>query len=239
VKEEVRRREYDIARYADHLGQAARVGNEVANRIAPILPMLAERGIDPWKQTHELWEMWYNFNTASHDTKLQQIVEFAQMSGLDLARAGAVVPDVVQQMQRRIRELEGGVGAVHQQYAKEIGDRYQHEIEQLSADTEKYPFFWDVSQEMVELLRTRQAKSLPEAYEKAKWMNPIVRAKEADKLAAERQQKANAEAQARADAARKASRANVRSSFGRGGRPPSGSVDQTLNEAYDRITASE
>jgi hypothetical protein len=240
VKEEIRRREYDFAREHERLSQSAKVGNTVQEMFAPIAAHVERLGVNPWQKTGELWNMYINFQNSDHETKLRSIVQFAAEAGLDLSRVGGpAVPDVVMQMQARMRELEEGVGQAHTRILQENEAKLTAEIESFAADAAAHPHFWDVVPEMVELYKAGKVKTLAQAYELAVRLNPLTWTKEVDRLADAKRQATAAEAQRRAEAARKAARANVRSTSGRGASPPSKSVDQTLSDTFDAIVARE
>lgn len=109
------------------------------------------------------------------------------------------------------------------------------EIETFAADPAN-PHFEEVSNDMVTLLQGGVCKTLPEAYEKAVWANPVTRAKEIARQQAEATRKAQETEAAKVAAARKATAANVRTSAKSGSATaPLGSIDDTLNETLAKI----
>ncbi|CAB4165452.1 hypothetical protein UFOVP833_63 [uncultured Caudovirales phage] len=182
---------------------------------------------------------------------VQQLVAFAKMSvekptdlilhiarakGIDLA---ALVNGQRQPAQQQPQDIETIISrAVEQRLQPYVAQTEQQQNQQLLSTISQFaadparPFFNDVRMDMGHLLKTGQAGSMEEAYEKATWANPTIRAH----LLQQTTEAAEAQRKVAADKARQAAGASLRGSplpnGTTGGKPSSSSVHDAVRAAF-------
>lgn len=117
----------------------------------------------------------------------------------------------------------------------------QAKADELKAFAEKNPEFYDVADDIALLIRgSGGTMSVQEAFDKARLSHPVIRAKEQERIAAEAVTKANKEAEARAEEARKATAARVRTRGHQGGGTATeGTMEDTMKATLAAIHKRE
>lgn len=138
------------------------------------------------------------------------------------------LPPQMIQIQERLHRVENSMQA-------DTRARSEAEVSAFAADPAN-KFFEDVADEIVGLIKSKQARTLKEAYETAIWLNPTTRAK----LLAEREarttaQKTAAEAAQRAKVAARSVATSVPAASN--GAPRKVSLDDALSEAIKSATS--
>lgn len=242
VKEEIRKREGDVATFVQRTQAAANVGQFVQKELGKYTPLYTQRGIDPGQLLPTLLQSHAILVTGKPEDRVAVLQAIAQGAGLDiadLAQGGTGVNPVVEQMQARINALESQLTQV----SSGVQSRQYAELEQqvnafIDAKDDQgqpvHPYFDLVWQDMQQLLQANVARGLKDAYEQAVWRNPLTRSKETDRIAAAKAEKARREAEDKLEKARRARGANVRSS-GQGGRgaPPVNWEEDLANIAQE------
>lgn len=249
VREEILKREDDMFRGLESYKGDATVGKAVQNIFQPFREVAQADGLDPGVVMHEALTMHTTLSRGSQEQKLAALHSLASRYGVSLqpanpddeppfvdpqvARLQAEVASVKSQQMALAREREQA--AMREQTAAR--EKLQSEIETFAKDPAN-PDFDLLSSEMAKLLQSGAAKDLRDAYDQAIWLNPVTRQKAIDSAAAA---KAEAEKKAQAEAAAKAkasASANVRTQAkNASGTAASGSMDDTLNEAYARLVS--
>jgi hypothetical protein len=146
-------------------------------------------------------------------------------------------------MQQEIQSLRAQLAEVGETTSL-MQRRHMEQVHaQVAGDVEKFAsnpanaYFNELTDDMEQLIRSGQAATLPEAYEKAIWLNPAVRAKEVARLTAEQSSKVTAQTTAKVSEARRASAVNVRSQGHPTSGPatPLGTIDDTLEATMKLI----
>lgn len=243
AKAEILKREDDIFRGIEVYKADASFGKSLKGALAPYLPILEQYKIDPTAQVKQLMEAHHTLALGTPEQKLALFQRLAQDYQIDMGQlqsAGGEAPYIdpaVAALQTELRAVKSQLSTAEQHRLAQERSALEKQIETFSKDPAN-AYFNEVANDMAELLQRGVCKTLPEAYEKAIWTNPAVRAKEVARQQAEAASKAAQEATARAAAARKATAANVRTSAkGGSAAAPLGSIDDTLNEALANIRA--
>ena len=237
VQQEVLKREADMFRGLEMYKADAATGKSIQQLLAPYMPMLQAAGLNPLQQIDGLMKAHHLLATGTPEQKQMLFQRLAQDYGVTLQPPGEApfVDPSVAALQTEISALKSQINARSQREEAAVRETLQKELETFAADP-AHQYFEEVTTDIAGLLRSGAAKDLTDAYEKAVWANPVTRAKEQSRLAAEAEAKRAADEAKRVEEARKATSANVRS------RPkaasaaaPLGSIDDTLSAVLSDI----
>lgn len=239
ARAEVLKREEDIFKGIEAYKADAHFGKSLKGALAPYMPILQQYNIDPAAQVQGLMQAHYTLATGSPEQKAVLFQKLAQDYGVDLGQLAAFEPPytdpAVKALQAELNGVKSQLSAAEQARAQALQKDLEKQIETFAADPAN-AHFKDVANDMVVLLEKGVCKTLSEAYERAIWMNPAVRAKEVARQQAEASKKAAEAEAARVAKARQATAAHVRTSAKSGSAAaPLGSIDDTLNEALREI----
>lgn len=242
AKAEILKREEDIFKGIEAYKADAGFGKSLKGVLAPYMPTLQQYNIDPVAQVQQLMNAHYTLALGTPQQKAQLFQQLARDYQIDLGQL--VPPDEAPYIDPAVKDLQSQLQAVKSQLSSaeqarftEVKQTLEKQINTFAQDPANIHFN-EVANDMAVLLEKGVCKTLPEAYERAVWMNPAVRAKEVTRQQAETAKKAQEEAAAKAAAARKATGANVRTSAKSGSAAaPLGSIDDTLAEALAAIKA--
>jgi hypothetical protein len=241
VREELKKRESDIAQYVERVKAPVAVGEKLNGIIAPYLPMFEKTGVDPWHNIGAMLKAQELLLFGSPEQKLAMFGSLAQQAGLKFENGALAAPpdataQYVSRLEDRLRQLEGGV----QKVTSTVQEAQQAELQQnvaAFAQDPSHPFFYDVTDKIEHLIRGGAAGNLEEAYQMAIMADPLIRQKvvegEATRVA---DAKAKADKEKLAKAA-KASRVNVRSTSRARTVQPSSTIDDTLKDTLAEINA--
>lgn len=172
-----RERQYNqgIQRHA----QAANFAQEMVQEFQPYQAMLTSLGATPATASRFLLSKYYTLLSGTPAQKTQLVQELAQTAGVDLSGiARGETPQVDPELAHLREQVQRLTGAwtQQQQSAQTAETQYIHgEIERFAADP-KNGHFEVLRPTMAALLQGGQAKDLQDAYDKASWMHPEVRA---------------------------------------------------------------
>lgn len=224
VQREVLKREEDIFRGLEAYKSDAHVGKSVQHILAPYLPILQAANLDPLQQIDGLMRAHHALATGTPEQKAAVFQRLAQEYQVSLGGETPYVDPQVAALQKQLSEVQSRLMGRERQEAEVARTTLQREIDTFAADP-AHPHFDEVANDIAGLLRSGAAQNLSDAYEKAIWLNPVTRGKEQARLAALE----TAAAEKRAQEARRAASANVRSkSKSAGATAPTGSIDDTL-----------
>lgn len=235
---EILKREEDIFQGIEQYKADATFGKPVYEVMRPYLPILEQHGINPAQQVGDLMRANYVLAFGTPEQKTQMLVTIARdyQIPLDGLPSDAVQDDpAVIALREQVNELKSTLTTQQQEQMKARAVEIDRIVQAFAADP-KNLYFKELEGDIERLIRAKEASTLEEAYEKAIWLNPAVRAKELARQQAE-QQKSEEQAKAeRLAAAKKATGANVKTAA-QGGRAtaPLGTMDDTLNETLAEI----
>lgn len=235
VQQEILKREEDIFKGLETYKADAGVGRQVQQLLAPYRPMLQQAGIDPIQQVGDLMRAHVALATGTPEQKQQFFAKLAQDYGVALDGETPYVDPQVAGLQKQLSDLQSRLMGRERQEQMAAQQTLQREIDTFASDP-KHPHFNEVANDIAGLLRSGTAKDLADAYEKAVWANPVTRAKEQARLTTEATSKKATETAAKAEAAKRAVGANVRSrAKAASAAAPQGSIDDTLSAALTAI----
>lgn len=217
VQAEVRKREEDIARYVGETKPRLELAAGLEKLLEPHMPIFQQYNVNPWNYMQNLMNAHRALLFGNPEQKVHVAFALLKDAGIDPGKlAGqdprqAITPpnQEVQALRARIAQLEGGMQQVASSFASQRTAEQQHQVAAFAEDP-KHPYFFEVSEDVATLLESKVCKTLDEAYERAVWGNPLVRAKEISRLETERKQAAETERLNKLKESRKAAGVNVR-----------------------------
>lgn len=237
VQQEIAKREQDMFKGIEGYKQEAAIGTAFRQVISPYLPILQQHGIDAGQHVSNLLQMHHLMATGAPEQKAALLQAVAQQFGVDLA---GLDPASQPYVDPQIQALQAEINQLKSLQQRQEALAQQHNFTSLESQVAAFAakpeniYFDEVSGIMRDLLQGRVAQTLEEAYDKAVYLHPQVREKELARQAAAKQE----EARKKVEEARKATSANTRSSSKRvSGTTPLGSIDETLQSAYDDIVS--
>lgn len=242
AKAEILKREEDIFKGIEAYKADAGFGKSLKGVMAPYMPILQQYNIDPVVQVQQLMNAHHTLALGSPQQKVALFQQLARDYQIDLSQLQApgespYIDPAVRDLQTQLQAVKSQLSSAEQARLNETKQTLEKQIDAFAQDPAN-AHFNEVANDMAVLLEKGVCKTLPEAYERAVWMNPAVRAKEVARQQAEASKKTADEAAAKAVAARKATGANVRTSAKSGSAAaPLGSIDDTLAEALAAIKA--
>jgi len=172
---------------------------------------------------------------SPHD-KHQYFAQLAQNYGIDLSQVSLTVQQPMDPnyaaLQDELRRVRGMVESQTLAEQKREQDALTSDIMKFKSDP-AHSHFEAVKGHMAALLQAGQADGLADAYEQAVYANPVTR----QAMLQQQAEKVRRENAAKAEAAKKAARMNVRSRPSVPTSLPIGTINQTVAEIYDRLTA--
>jgi hypothetical protein len=197
---EILKREEDFLRGITQYKEAAELGAAYSKVVEPYMPVLAAENVNPIGLFQSFAANHYLLSRGSDEQKVELAAQLINGYNIPLgpllnfmAESGETRqpdPEVVS-LRRELNDLKFGLNnrsqAEHNARIEDLG----REIDAFAADTAAHPYFDEVANDIHNLFKAGLAKDLTEAYEKAVYANPVTRAKEIDRLTAERASKAD------------------------------------------------
>lgn len=237
VKAEVLKREEDMFKGIEGYKAEAAIGKAIKEVVSPFMPALQSAGIEPISHINKLLHAHQILSTAPLEQKQAIFQSLASEYGVTLGEAGDAPytdPQIIG-LNKTIDELRSRLDTTDRIKVEATREELKKEVDTFATDP-KNVYFDEVANDIAHLLKTKAVGTLAEAYEKAVWMNPTVRAKEVARLTAEKEAQAKAESAEKASKAAKATAANVKTTQKQGrGTAPVGSLDDTLTEVLGNI----
>lgn len=244
IQAEILKREEDMFRGLEQYKERATLGTAYDAVVEPYRGALAAENINPVELFKAFAGNHYILSRGSPEQKVQVAAQVLEGYGIDLNAVAAhatiqqhVDPEIAQLRQ----ELAAIKGSFTQSQEAEQASRLaekQREVEAFASDPANI-YFEEVSADIAALLKAGVAKTLPEAYDRAVYANPVTRQKEMarqqqDQIAAKTQ-----EAAAKAAKVNKATSVNIDATpKAKDGTIPVGTMDDTLAETFARLNAS-
>lgn len=243
VRQEIHRREADFHKGIGQYKDAAGFGSQMAQELLPYQETINKAGIHPREILKTLGGAWNTLVTGTPEAKRALLLQIAKDYSINIAASepGTSQPptDAPQEDPRlvaalqRIDKLEGHLTAQERQRAEAEFSDTVSKVEAFGQDP-KHPHFNTLREDMAALIESGRATDLQDAYDKAQWINPEVRAS----LLAEQEKERVAKAAEQAKAARQAAGANVT----RRGTPPVSakpvSIEDTLRAGLRRLNGA-
>lgn len=243
AKNEILKREADIFSGIESYKADAGFGKSIKTAITPYEQILRDNNMDPAQTITSLMATHHTLATGTPQARLDLFTRMAKEYGIPLPTGEAssgeppYIDPAVAALQTELSSVKSTLEAQTQRAAAEQRNLISKQIDAFATDPSN--IYWaDVADSMAVMLESRQASTLQEAYNKAIWTNPAVRAKEIARQTAEATAKAQAASEEKVKAAKQATAANVKASAKVGSATtPKGSLDDTLAAAMANIKA--
>ncbi len=236
VRAEVQRREADFHKGIAQYKEKAEFGSAIERAVAPYAATLQTLGIAPDRAVQELMAADHRLRYGSPRDKHQYFAQLAQNYGIDLSQVSQTAQQPIDPnyaaLHDELRRVRGMVESQTIAEQKREQDALNSEILKFKADP-SHSHFETVKGHMAALLQAGQADGLADAYEQAVYANPVTR----QAMLQQQAEKLRRESAAKAEAAKKAASLNVRSRPSVPTSTPIGTMKQTLESVYDRLTA--
>jgi hypothetical protein len=239
VREELRKREQDIARYVETSKVPVSVGKQFTEVVTPYLQGFEKAGVNVWDSLSSMLKLQDLLSNGAPEVKSRVIHAMAQVAGVKLGEGEPPAPDAttqyVQMLEQRLEKLEGGVRNVASTVDEARVSELTEAVQEFAADTVQHPYFEEVASEISHFIQTGAAKTLQQAYDLAVAASPLTRQKYIDsEVARVTKERVAAEAE-KVEKARKASGVRVRSTGRAKVEQPLGSIDDTIKDALADI----
>jgi hypothetical protein len=248
VQAEITKREQDIFKGISQYKELAHVGQVFDETLKPFVPLFQRFNLNPADATKRALTAHFNLTLSSPATKEELEKSLLSDYGISLESLGvpaqeggapagpSLLEQEVQALRAQLQEVGQTTTLMQRRHLEQVHSQVAGDVEKFASNPAN-TYFNELTEDMEQLIRSGQATSLPEAYEKAIWLNPAVRAKEVARLTAEQSSKVTAQSTAKVSEARRASAVNVRSQGHPTSGPatPLGSMDDTLEATMKQI----
>lgn len=240
VRDAFMRRSEEMHKGLEGFRQKAQFGDQMAQAIAPFSQTIQQMGIHPAMAVNKLLKADHVLRNSSYEAKVQHLAKLASDYGIDFGHvqqfgeANPAYQSTLTDLQSRLQQMQSWIEQQNQ--AKEWNER-----QTLNSDIAKFAsdpaneHFEVVRNDMAGLLQAGLASTLQEAYEKAIYANPSVRALVLAKQQAAAEEARKAAANQKAQAARESSRVNVPRHGRLPAAKPVGTMDDTIRAEAERL----
>jgi hypothetical protein len=250
VQAQVHKREADFHNGLKAYKQKSETFDVLHKEIMPYEAMIRASGQTAQAVVASFFNTAYQLKTASPEGKAEILMGIAKEYGVDtsllpfveerIAAGQPVVDPNYRALEQKFNQLQETIAQRETREAQEREQAQRAEAEAIAAETNQWSqgkeHYQAVRLTMAALMESGQAKTLDEAYEKACWAIPDVRAKQL----AQQQATARVQAAEKAAAAKKASSTNVAPR----GTPPAaktkvmGTMEDTIRARLKELSAA-
>lgn len=237
------RRNEEMRASVGQLHAKAQFGSAMEQAVSPYMATIQSLGTTPDVAVGRLMAADHAMRYGTPQQKAAMVAKIAQDYGVDLAQVGQTnseqapqyMPDPqVTHLQTQLQQMQAWIQQQNQQREWQERQTLDSEIARFQQDP-KHNHFEAVRADMAAMLQAGIASSLEDAYERAIYANPTVRAQvlAAQQAAADEARKA--EAAQKAQAARRAAAVNMPRRGLMPAAKPVGSMDDTIRETAARL----
>lgn len=240
IKQEIHRREDNMYKGFEQMRPAVDFALSIDEAIRPFANILQEQQATPQQAVGYLFSMYSVLTKGTPEQKVAAFNHLLTESQVSASQLTGFDPDAQAFVDPAVQELRKELTGVKSELSKERTERENALRQQAAAAFDNFvkanPLAEKCMDDMLPYLRA--GLPLDQAFEKAKFANPVVRAEllkqEADAKKAE-EAKRTAE---KAERAKLASKTAVRDNSRRGGpTAPLGNIDDTMKEVFANINA--
>lgn len=231
------RRSEEMHRGLEQYRQHAQFAQEMGQAFAPFQQTMQQLGVTPSQAISKLMGADHALRFGSQQQKQGMLMTIARDYGIDMNFDPSQVQladPAVSNMQMQLQQMQNWI----QSQAKAVEEReastLNSEISRFASDPAN-TYFEQVRNDMAGLLQSGIASDLKDAYERAIYANPTVRAQVLAKQQADAEAKRKAESAAKAMEAKKAAAANVVRKPALGAKKPIGSMEDTIRAEAERL----
>ncbi len=255
TKAQIAKREKDVLDGIGSYKERAEFSEHFKAVLQPHMQLLTQYGINPLQHVGALLGIHRTLATGQPADKVKTFRDLMgafKITPQDLGFVEGEAPAVDPAVQALTTELGGVKSELSEQKRLQLEARRTEAaqvLDRISKDTAKYPYFTEVLGDIELLLKSGTLKAtdlegrLAEAYERSRWSNPAVRVKVLTDQAKADTEKAQKEANERAEVARQATSANLKTKVKpRGAAAPGAeatdeSMDETLEHTLKDINS--
>lgn len=240
VKAEIHRREENFFKGLEARQPALNFAVEIDKALRPFATILQEQKATPQSAINYLFSAYHVLTKGAPDQRVQAIQHFMKESGVTVealtgqaAHEQAYEDPAVKTLRDQLNKVQSTLTERDTREQAALRQKAESEFDAFAA---QHPDLPQVLDDMVPLIRS--GMTLQQAYDKAIWANPVTRELKLKADADAKAEAARKESEAKTQKARNASRTNVRTSS-RSGSPtaPLGSIDDTMQEVLANIKA--
>lgn len=249
VRSEVMRRERDVTKALGESGQARQFVGSFFNTVRPYEARIRANNLNPLQAVEGMLKTDHVLSSAPQHVRAQVMASMIKGYGIDIAAldsalAGENVPprqaDVVDQIvSQRLKPIEDFVNGQRQQAQlseRQQAQTAQQHMEQMAEDTDNFPHFMDVKEDMADIIELAAKRgvylSLEQAYSRAVAVTGLDQGNSNTM-----KDKAAAEANARTQKALNASKSVSGAPSGRpSGAPPGSNMRATIESAFEKVS---
>ena len=213
VKAEIHRREREIAKAMQTSAPAREIAQNFTNTLRPYMPRLQAAGAQPMQAIKSLLDVDHVLSSAPMGTRAKMMAKLISDYGIDVAaldealsggnpeenNPASILDQRIQQALRPLQETVQTLTARERQQMAAENASLQSQVDAMRANTEKYPHFDTVQDEMADLIEFKASKgvylSIDEAYNQAVKMSPEAQAAETQAIQQRKAQSLNSAAQ--------------------------------------------
>lgn len=238
IRQEIHKREDDMHRGLAEYKSRAQYAEAVHQEFEPYIPFMRANNLNEIGVIKDLMSVAWTLKNGSAEQKARLILEVGANNGIDwnlaasLAQGMPTVDPQIAALQRENEEIKRSQYERDQAENMRIQQKANADAQAFFSDP-KHEFAHIIREEMARFIESGQANTLEEAYDKAAWANPVVRAK----LQARQVEDEARKAAEKAAAAEQASSVNVSRGATPAGGPPKSTLNEELSSAYDRLIA--
>lgn len=233
------RRSEEMHRGLEQYRAKAQFGSQMEQAVSPYMATIQSLGTTPDVAVQRLLAADHSLRYGTPQQKAAMVAKIAQDYGVDINQATnmeqAPMPDPqVSQLQSQLQQMQSWIQQQNQQREWQERQALDSEIAKFQQDPSHH-HFEAVRSDMAALLQAGIASSLEDAYERAIYANPAVRAQVLASQQAKADEQRKAEAAQKAQAAKRSAAVNMPR---RGLMPsarPVGTMDDTIREAASRL----
>lgn len=167
--------------------------------IAPFIPDLQAQNISPSAWINNLGRAHVILSKAPYQEKVAMFHRLAGEYGIQFNQSGEVVQQSIdpyqQQLMQQLQQVTQEIEVIKSRDQQQLDAQIDAEIAKFKSDTENYPYFSELQNDMAQLLAQGQAGDLKQAYDKAMRLNDDVWGKQQEKLLEQTRKEAIKQAQ--------------------------------------------
>lgn len=226
------RRSEEMHRGLEQYRAPAQFGLKMAEAFKPYEQTLQQLNVSPDVAIGKLLQVDSTLRYGTPEQKAATIANLAQTFGVDIGMAQSMpMPDQnYMALQNQIQQLQGFINQQQRSQAEREQEMLNSEISKFAEGREH---FETVREDMAALLQAGRATDLNDAYEKAIWANPTVRASLVAKQQAELT--AKAEKERKAQEAKRAASVNLPKRGVVPATAPTGTMEDTIRSTAQKL----
>lgn len=240
LKQAFLRRSDEMHKGIEQFRNKAMIGDAMERAIAPFMQDIQAVGATPDVAIRSLLASERALRHGTPEQKVQMLTKIARDYGIDMGQAQEyqanqpMADPQVSQLQSELQQMKSWIQQQNQSREWQERQTLNSEIAQFAQDPAN-THFEAVRNDMAGLLQAGIASSLKDAYEKAIYANPTIRAQVLAEQQAKAEKARQAEAAQKAQAAKRAAAVNMPRKGVLSAARPVGSMEDTIRQTAERL----